>query len=49
MKLAERFGNFVSIMLGTFEMLFCLPFLFSINLTDLVGAGFSFVGVAIIA
>jgi hypothetical protein len=29
---------------GVFGMLFCLPFLFSSNMADLVGAGFPFVG-----
>ena len=29
-------------------MLFCLPFLFSSNVADLVGAGFPFVGGAIL-
>lgn len=44
-----RFGAFAAIILGTFGMLFCLPFLFSSNMADLVGAGFPFVGGAIIA
>ncbi|MGB1032473.1 MAG: hypothetical protein ACPGWM_07650, partial [Flavobacteriales bacterium] len=33
---------------GGFGMFFCLPFLFSSNLADLVGAGFPFVGGAIL-
>lgn len=44
-----RFGALTAITLGTFGMLFCLPFLFSSNMEDLIGAGFPFVGGAIIA
>lgn len=44
-----RFGALTAIILGTFGMLFCLPFLFSSNMADLVGAGFPFIGGAIIA
>lgn len=44
-----RFGSYLAILLGTFGMIFCLPFLFSSNMADLVGAGFPFVGGAIIA
>ncbi|WP_157560225.1 hypothetical protein U8527_05535 [Kordia algicida OT-1] len=39
---------FTAIIAGIFGMLFCLPFLFSPNMTDLVGAGFPFVGGAIL-
>jgi hypothetical protein len=49
MKSLVKFGAFTAIIFGTFGMLFCLPFLFSSNLADLVGAGFPFVGGAIIA
>lgn len=49
MKSLVRLGAFTAIILGTFGMLFCLPFLFSSNMADLVGAGFPFVGGAIIA
>jgi hypothetical protein len=49
MKSLARFGAFTAIILGTFGMLLSLPFLFSSNLADLVGAGFPFVGGAIIA
>lgn len=49
MKSLLRFGALTAIVLGTFGMLFCLPFLFSSNMADLVGAGFPFVGGAIIA
>ncbi|RXK60531.1 hypothetical protein ESA94_08665 [Lacibacter luteus] len=42
-------GAYVAIFLGSFGMLFCLPFLFSSNLADLVGAGFPFIGGAVIA
>ena len=44
-----KFGAYTAIILGTFGMVFCLPFLFSSNMADLVGAGFPFVGGAIIA
>jgi hypothetical protein len=49
MKSLTKFGSFAAIILGAFGMLFCLPFLFSNNMADLVGAGFPFVGGAIIA
>lgn len=43
------FGAYTAIILGTAGMLFCLPFLFSSSIADLVGAGFPFIGGAIIA
>ncbi|MCL9806836.1 ubiquinone biosynthesis protein COQ4 [Flavobacterium amniphilum] len=49
LKSITKFGAFASITAGVFGMLFCLPFLFSSNLADLVGAGFPFVGGAILA
>jgi hypothetical protein len=49
MKSLTKFGAFTAIIFGAFGMLFCLPFLFSNNMADLVGAGFPFVGGAIIA
>ncbi|WBX75324.1 hypothetical protein PG911_11720 [Tenacibaculum ovolyticum] len=49
MKLVTKFGAFTSITAGIFGMIFCLPFLFSSNMADLVGAGFPFVGGAILA
>jgi hypothetical protein len=49
MKSMIKFGAYTAIILGTFGMIFCLPFLFSSNMADLVGAGFPFVGGAIIA
>lgn len=49
MKTLIRFGALTAIVLGIFGMLYCLPFLFSSNMADLVGAGFPFVGGAIIA
>lgn len=48
LKSVTKFGAFASIIAGIFGMLFCLPFLFSSNLADLVGAGFPFVGGAIL-
>ena len=49
MKTLIKTGAYIAIVLGTFGMIFCLPFLFSNNIADLVGAGFPFVGGAIIA
>ncbi|MEJ8818469.1 hypothetical protein [Lacibacter sp. H407] len=49
MKSLIKFGAYTAIILGTFGMLFCLPFLFSNNIADLVGAGFPFLGGAVIA
>lgn len=43
-----KIGAFASIIAGIFGILFCLPFLFSSNVADLVGAGFPFVGGAIL-
>ena len=43
-----KIGAFASIIAGIFGMFFCLPFLFSSNVADLVGAGFPFVGGAIL-
>jgi hypothetical protein len=48
LKSLTKFGAFASIITGTFGMFFCLPFLFSSNLSDLVGAGFPFIGGAIL-
>lgn len=44
-----RFGAYTAITLGAFGMLFCLPFLFSSSLADLIGAGFPFLAGAIMA
>ncbi|OMP76148.1 hypothetical protein [[Flexibacter] sp. ATCC 35208] len=44
-----KFGAYMAIFLGTAGMLFCLPFLFSSSIEDIVGAGFPFVGGTIIA
>ena len=49
LKTITKFGTFASIIVGIFGMLFCLPFLFSSNTADLIGAGFPFVGGAILA
>lgn len=38
----------LAIVSGAFGMLFCFPFLWSANIADLVGAGFPFVGGAIL-
>lgn len=44
-----KFGSYSAIIAGVFGMLFCLPFLFSSSMEDLVGAGFPFLGGAVIA
>ena len=49
MKKVTKFGAFTSIFAGIAGMIFCLPFLFSSSLPDLVGAGFPFIGGAILA
>jgi hypothetical protein len=49
MKLLTKFGAYAAIILGVFGMLFCLPFLFSSSVADLVGAGFPFLGGAVVA
>jgi hypothetical protein len=49
MKSLTKLGAYVAIILGAFGMLFCLPFLFSSSIADLVGAGFPFLGGVIIA
>jgi hypothetical protein len=49
MKSLTKLGAFTAIILGAFGMLFCLPFLFSSSITDLIGAGFPFLGGAVIA
>ena len=44
-----KIGAYMAIVLGTLGMLFCLPFLFSLSVADLIGAGFPFLGGSIIA
>ena len=44
-----RFGAYAAIILGILGMFYCLPFLYSSAMPDLVGAGFPFVGGAVIA
>ena len=48
MKKVALIASCISMGLGAFGMLYCLPFLFSPVLEDLVGAGFPFVGGAIL-
>lgn len=38
----------LTMIVGAFGMLFCFPFLWSANMADLVGAGFPFIGGAIL-
>ena len=47
-KRLTQFTAIATVLAGIFGMLFCLPFLFSSNMVDLVGAGFPFVGGAIL-
>ncbi len=49
MSILTRVGAYAAIVLGIFGMLFCLPFLFSSSIADLIGAGFSFLSGSIIA
>lgn len=48
MKRLTQLAALATVLTGVFGMLFCLPFLFSSNISDLVGAGFPFVGGAIL-
>jgi len=48
LKFFLKYSALISIFAGIFGMLFSLPFLFSSNMADLVGAGFSFIGGAIL-
>jgi len=48
MRLMTMVGAFISIITGVFGMTYCLPFLFSSNIVDIVGAGFPFIGGAIL-
>lgn len=48
MKKLPTIGSFSAIAAGLVGMLYCLPYLFSSVLEDLVGAGFPFVGGAIL-
>lgn len=49
MNSLTKYGAYTAIVFGVLGMFFCLPFLFSFSMTDLVGAGFPFLGGAIIA
>lgn len=49
MKNVIKYGALSSIFAGVAGMIICLPFLFSPSLADLVGAGFAFIGGAILA
>jgi hypothetical protein len=44
----SKYGSFAMICAGFFGMLFCYPYLWSSNISDLVGAGFPFVAGAIL-
>ena len=48
MKRFTQFAAVATVLAGVFGMLFCLPFLFSANMADLVGAGFPFIGGAVL-
>lgn len=47
-KQLTQFAAMATVLAGIFGMIFCLPFLFSSNIADLIGAGFPFVGGAIL-
>lgn len=47
-KRLTQLAAMATVFAGVFGMLFCLPFLFSSNIADLIGAGFPFVGGAIL-
>ncbi|MGI4871586.1 MAG: hypothetical protein ACRYFX_10455 [Janthinobacterium lividum] len=49
MRAVVKLGAFAAILAGVAGMVFCLPFLFSAVLVDVVGAGFPFVAGAILA
>lgn len=49
LPLLVKTGAYTAIISGILGMIFCLPFLFSANIADLVGAGLPFIGGAIIA
>lgn len=49
MKMITKVGAWISMVAGVFGMFFCAPFLFSSSMANLVGAGFPFVGGAILA
>jgi hypothetical protein len=49
MIIVVRYGSLMAIAAGVAGMLFCLPFLFSTRIADLVGAGFPFMGGAFLA
>jgi hypothetical protein len=49
MQSLTKFGAYTAIVFGIFGMIFCLPFLFSASLADLVGAGFPFLAGAIMS
>ena len=48
LKQLSNFGAFSSMIAGALGMLFCFPFLWSSRLEDLIGAGFPFVGGAVL-
>lgn len=48
MKTFVKYFAFASVVAGILGMLFCLPFLFSADIADLVGAGFPFIGGSIL-
>ncbi|WP_196890436.1 hypothetical protein [Aureivirga marina] len=48
LKVFTKWIAFATVFAGIFGMIFCLPFLFSSNIADLIGAGFPFVGGAIL-
>ncbi len=49
MKRITKTGAITAIVAGVFGMIYCLPYLFSSNIADLIGAGFPFLAGAILA
>lgn len=49
MRSLIKYGAFLAIITGVLGMLFCLPFLFSSSIPDLIGAGFPFIAGSILA
>jgi len=48
LRRAVQVSASVALFLGVFGMTFCFPFLWSARIEDLVGAGFPFVGAAVL-
>ena len=49
LRKTTKVGAFLAVGAGVIGMIYCLPFLFSSNIADLVGAGFPFLGGCILS